>query len=223
MRALLLASILACAAAQAADAAKPQGPTVELSAEASRTAVNDLARATAYHEANDPSPKEVAGRVNGVIAAALTLAKSYPTVKVQTSGSRSWPQYDKAGRITAWRMRSELQLETRDVAALSELLGKLQASMGVSQIGFMPAPETRKKAEDGAIVDAIAAFEARAKLVAGSLHSRYRLRQMSIGTGANRPPAFPMARAAMADSAMPMEAGDSQVSVTVSGQIELTE
>ena len=220
---LLPAILLACTTAQAAEAAKGQGGTVDLSAEASRTAANDLARATAYTEATDASPKELAGRVNGAMARALEIVRAYPGIKAQTSSQRSWPQYDKSGRITAWHMRSDLQLETRDIAALSELLGKLQATMGVSQIAFMPSPETRHKAEDAAIVDGIAAFESRARLVATSMHSRYRIRQMSVGAGSTRPPFFPMARSAVSDSAMPLEAGDSQITITVSGQIELME
>jgi len=40
--------------------------------------------------------------------------------------------HGKLGRtIEAWRMRSEILLETRDMAALSELLGKLQATLSV--------------------------------------------------------------------------------------------
>ena len=215
--------VLAMPVAQAA--AESRVPTVELSAEASRTATNDLARATVFAEATDPAPGELARKVNGAMAQALATARAFPTVKAQSGGSHTWPGYDKPGRINTWHMRSELQLESRDMAALSELLGKLQASLGVSQIVLMPSPETRKKAEDGAMVDAISAFQARAKLVAESLHKPWRLRELHVNAGGGmRPPFFPMARAsAMAADAMPVEAGDSQVTASVAGTIELVE
>lgn len=223
MRPLLAALLLLSVPfTQAAEPPKPA--VVELSAEASRTAVNDLARATVYAEATDTAPGDLARKVNSAMAQALATSRAFPEVKTQSGGSHTWPAYDKAGRINGWHMRSELQLESRDMAALSELLGKLQASLAVSQIALMPAPETRKKAEDGAMLDAIAAFQARARLVAESLHKPWRLKELHINAGGSRPPFYPMARvAAMAADAMPVEAGESQVTASVTGQIELAE
>ncbi len=227
MRLSLIFLVLSAGLAQAADAAKPvalqtAGPLIELSAEARRAAPNDLARASAFSEATDSNPRDLAKKVNAVIAQALNTARAHPTVKVQSAGTHTWPNYDKGGRITAWRMRSSLQLESRDITALTELLGQLQGSMGVGQVAFMPSPETLHRVEDAAIVDAIAAFEARAKLVAGSLKKSWKLKQLNIGhAGGGRPPFMPMARAALASDAIPVEAGESQISITVSGQIEL--
>lgn len=223
MRHLIILLLLLAPLAQAAETSK--APTIELSAEANRTAANDLARATVYAEAADTAPGDLARKVNGAIAQALATSKAFTSVKTQSGGSRTWPSYDKAGKINGWHMRSELQLESRDMAALSELLGKLQTSLAVSQIALMPAPETRKKAEDGAMLDAIAAFQARARLVAESLHKPWRLKELHINTGAGpRQNFFPMVRAAaMAADAMPVEAGDSQVTASVTGQIELAD
>jgi predicted secreted protein len=216
---------LAPTAALAADPAKTQGTLVDLAAEASRSAPNDLARATAFFEANDANPGELAKRVNSAIAAALQAARGYATVKTRSGNTWTNPNYGKDGRITGWRMRSELLIESRDIAALSELIGKLQATLGVGQITLQPTPETRRKAEDDATLDAIAAFQAKAKLVADALNKPYRIRQISIGA-AGRPPVFPIARtmAVQAEAApAPIEAGESMVTVSVSGQIELPE
>ncbi|TXG80517.1 MAG: DUF541 domain-containing protein [Rhodocyclaceae bacterium] len=205
---------------------KAQVTIVDLSAEANRNAPNDLARATAYFEAQDANAAELAKRVNRSIAAGLETARAYASVKAKSGNTSTWPVYGKNARtIEAWRMRSEIQFETRDMAALSELLGKLQATLTIGQITLLPAPETRKRAEDEATLDAIAAFQARAALIAKAVGKSYRVRQMSINTGGSRP-VYPMARAApmamAADAApMPVEAGDSTVTVTVTGQIEL--
>lgn len=223
---LLLPCLLAAATTQAADPAKSQGTIVELTAEASRTAPNDLARASAYVEAAESTSKEVAARVNAATAQALEMAKAYSSIKVQSAGSRTWPQYDKNGRIVGWHMRSDLQLESRDMSALSELLGKLQSLMGISQIQLTPATETRIKAENAAIVDALSAFEARAKLIASSMRGRYRIRQINITTpGSRRPVFFPAAatKANIASDTMPIEVGETQLTVTITGQIELTD
>lgn len=200
--------------------------SIDLSAEASRPAANDLARATVFAEATSASPGESAKKINTLIAEAVSTAKGYARIKVQTAGTQTYPVYAKGGKIEAWRMRSEIVLESSDTGALSELLGKLQANLGVSGVSMLPSPETRKKAENEAMMEAIAAFRNRAKLVADALGKPYRIKQLSIGGQQYRPP-VPMLRAApmaaMEAAPMPMEAGESQISATVSGQIELAD
>jgi len=214
--------LLCCALAGSAAAT-----TIDLAAEASRPAPNDLARATVFAEASSPTAGESAKRVNAAIARALAAAKGYAQIKVQSGNSQTYPVYAKGGgRIEAWRMRSEIQLESGDVVALSELLGKLQEGLAVSGIGLSPSPDSRRQAEDAALRDAIAAFRARAGLVADALGKPYRIKHLSLGTHGGRPPvpilrAAPMA--AMEAAPMPVEAGDTRVAVTVSGQIELAD
>jgi uncharacterized protein YggE len=92
---------------------------------------------------------------------------------------------------------------------------------------MLPAPETRKKAENDAILDAVSAFKSRAKLLADALGKSYRIKQLSISSNGRQPP-MPMMRAsaglASADSVpMPIEGGESQISANISGQIELLE
>lgn len=198
--------------------------TIDLTAEASRPASNDLARATLFAEAQGAAPAEAAKRVNGLIADALATAKAASRVKVQSGGTHTYPVHAKGGRIESWRMRSELMLESSDIAALSELVGKLQATLGVAGVTFAPSPATRKKSEDEATQDAIAAFRARAALVAGTFGKPYRIKHLGIGHQNFEPP-MKMMRAAVAQemAPMPMEAGESAVTVSVSGQIEIAD
>lgn len=216
---LLLLAMLASPCASAAT-------IVELGAEASRAAPNDLARATLFAEATGAAPAEAARKVNAMMAEALALAKTTTRIKVQSGATQTYPVYAKGGKIESWRMRSDLVLESADTALLSELVGKLQGNLGVASIALMPAPETRRKAENDATLDAIAAFRARAKLVAEAFGKPYRIKQMNIGQQGYRPP-VPMMRAAptaaMEMAPMPMEAGESAVSVTISGQIEIAD
>lgn len=224
LRTLLLLALL-IQPALAASAAT--GTSIELAADASRRAVNDLARATVFAEATGATPSELAKRVNGLVAEALKTARAYSSVRTQTGATHTDPLYAKGGKIDGWRMRSELTLESPDTAALSELLGKLQASMGVANLSMLPAPDTRKKAEDEATIDAIAAFKARAKVIADALGKPYRIRHLAINSSGRQPP-LPMLRAAVMAAAaeaapMPIEAGETLVTTHVSGQIELPE
>ncbi len=213
----------------------PSHPTVDLAAEASRRAPNDMAIATAFIEASGPDAATVSASVNGTVARALELARSFPTVSTRSGNVSTYPVYTQPTAptvrgqsgvgIESWRMRAEIRLESRDLAAISDLLGKLQGTMAVGSLNMQPSPETRTAVADQAATDAIQAFQARAKSVATTLGRNYRIRHLAISHEGGHVPVQPMMRAmamsADAAAPMPIEGGDSEVTVTVSGTIEL--
>lgn len=214
-------------AAMAAEPAPAVGPVIEFSVDAQRPAPNDQVIAIMYVEQAGADAAALARGVNRAVTAAMETARAHPSVKLQSAGTSTWPNYGKGSgtRIEGWRMRSELRLESRDVAAMSELIGKLQSSLGLAQVTLQPAPDTRRAAADEATIDAIRAFERKAGVVASALGKRYRIRQLNLGES-GAPPAYARMRmsATMAEAApAPLEGGESLVSVTASGSIELTD
>jgi predicted secreted protein len=210
----------------AAETAKPAGTLIDFRVDVQRPVANDLGRASAYVELTGSDPAEIARKVKTIIADGLATAKGQPGITVKSGGTHTYPIYSKTGRVIEnWRMRSELLLESRDAAALSTAVGKLQGSqLAIGGINFSPAPETRRKADDEATLEAIEAFKTKAERIAATLKKPYRIRQMSVNGSSNFPQPYPMARATMmaAEAApMPVEAGESNVTVNVSGQIEL--
>jgi len=204
------------------------GTTVDLSAEASRPAANDMVRATVFAEASGSNPAELARRVNQDIAEGLKTIKAKAGVSVKSGHQSTFPVYAQNQKIESWRMHSELVLESRDAAAVSELLGQLQQMrLAIGSVSQLPAPETRRKVEDEATRDAIGAFRQRAAVVADVLGKPYKIRHLNIQQSGQMPP-MPIMRAsrtAMAAEAVPppLEAGESLVTTTVSGQIELAD
>lgn len=210
--------------AQNADMRSPT--TIDLSAEASRSAANDLAKASAYFEATDTDPAVLSAKVNAAVQAALETTRQYPDVKVSTSGINTWPVYSRDGKsIEAWRMRSTISLESQNIPALSELLGQLQQSLAVTSLVMLPSAATRDSAADLAATDAIRAFEMRAQSLSSTLGKRYRLKHLSVNYGSGHGPIYPMMRSDMMASSSPnpapLEGGESQINVNVSGTIEL--
>ena len=204
-----------------------QATTVDLAAEASRPAANDQVRAVVFAEAHGANPAELARRVNQDVAAALQLIRGKTGVSVKTGHQSTYPVYGRDQKIENWRMRSELVLESRDLGAVSELLGELQQRrLAVGQVSQMPSTETRRKVEDEATRDAIKAFQERASVIADALGKKWTIKQLSVSQqgGAMPMPVFRAAKAMMADAMpAPMEAGESQLTTTVSGQIELVD
>lgn len=223
--ALLLAALFALPLAHAAaPAEKRDGTLIDFRVEVQRSVANDLGRATAYVETTGSDPAEVARKVKATLAEGLATAKAQPGVTVRSGNTYTTPIYAKGNRsIETWRMRSELLLESRDAAALSAVVGRLQGTLAVGNLIFSPAPETRRAAEESATLEAIEAFRAKAERIAATLQKPYRIRQMSVNAGSHYPqPVMAMRSAAAAEAApMPVEAGESNLGVNVSGQIEL--
>lgn len=218
---MLIAGCFAAATAQA-------GALVDLSAQASRPAANDMVRASVFSEASGKNPAELAQRVNADIAEALKLIRSKPGISVKSGQQSTYPVYGQAQKIDGWRMRSELVLESKDQGGVSELLGKLQQMrLAVGEVSLLPSPETRRKVEDEATREAIVAFQSRAAVIAEQLGKSWKIKQLNVQQGGGMP--IPMMRAArgvmMAAEAAPapLEAGESLVTTNVSGQIELAD
>lgn len=221
----LVGGLLALACAAPA----PAGPTVELSAEASRPAANDVVQATVYAEATGSNPAELARRINQEVAEGIRVAKARSGISVKSGRQNTMPIYAKDRRIEGWRMSSEFVIESRDAAAVSETLGQLQQMrLLVAGVTQFPAPETRRKAEDEATRDAIANFRARAAVVADTLGKPYTIRQLNVMQGGQMPmPVMRAPRMAMEAAAAPppppLEAGESLVTTTISGKVELAD
>lgn len=225
---VLIAALLAGVAWSTHAAETPSAATasIELSADASRPAANDLIVAILYVEQAGTDAAALARQVNRNVAAAFDVARPYTDIKAQSAGTSTWPVYGKnssSGKIDGWRMRAEVRLEGRNLAAMSELIGKLQATLALAQVNMQPAPDTRRKVLDEATVDAIRAFEQRAALVSSTLGKRYRIRQLNVAESGHRPIYTRMRAAPMMTEAAPapLEAGETDVSVTISGSIEL--
>jgi predicted secreted protein len=198
---------------------------VHLSAQAEREVPNDLLSATLAAEAEGADPAQLADGVNRTMQRALAAAQAYRAVKARSAGYQTIPVYDKS-RVARWRVRQELRLESADFAAATELIGKLQASLVVTSLALSVSAETRHKAENALIAEALAAFDERARVVRDAMKAmghRVRDLQVSPGGAPPRPVLAMQARALSAESMAPpaLEPGGTRIHISVSGTIQL--
>jgi len=227
-------AVLWLAAALSAGVQAQETPSynqISLQAQAQREVVHDVMRVTLYTEAQDTDAARLAASTTETLNAATVRARQTPGVRVQTGGRASYPVTEKnRQRITAWRERTELQLESADFAALAALVAELSADMKIAERHFAISADRRKAVENELIQEAIAAFRARAQLAVAALEGKgYRLVGLNLDSGGFRPrPVYAqrtMMAAAMDASAggeaQHIEAGSSEVTVTASGVVEL--
>jgi predicted secreted protein len=145
---------------------------------------------------------------------------------VRTGNFSLSPRYTQGGRIGSWQGTAEMVLEGRDFARITQTAGRIQ-SLTVSGIGFGLSREQRLKVEGEAQALAIERFKSKAQeLAKGFGFSGYSLREVSVNANDSPPvPRFRMQasemRAASADMPVPVQAGKSNVTVTVSGSVQL--
>ena len=217
---------LACAGATAQERVDTLFNLVNLSAQAEREVANDTITVVLAADAEGSDPAALAEGVNRAMRDALKLAENYRNVKARSLNYQTYPIYDKQ-RITRWRVRQELRIESRDFAQATELVGKLQsATLVVASLSVGLSPEARKQAENSLIVEALAAFHERATIVRDAQKAKgYRVKDLQVSTGGGVQPRMYAAQrggvAAASVAAPAVEPGASTIQVNVSGNVQL--
>ncbi|WP_300727025.1 SIMPL domain-containing protein [Pseudomonas sp.] len=203
---------------------------ISLRAEASQEVPRDLMIVTLYTEAQNTDAAKLAAEVTNAMNKAIGQAKQVKDVTLRQGNRNSYPIYDnKTQKITGWRERAELRLESADFAALSKLTGDLMQTLKMGNMQFTVGNEARKTSEDALLKDAVAAFKARAQLATDALGGKgYKIVNLNLNSNGYPQPYMRnvmMMKAASAEmDAAPtpeVEAGTSEVSMSADGVIEV--
>ncbi|MBU9629423.1 SIMPL domain-containing protein [Burkholderia multivorans] len=226
--ALTLASPAAHAQAVNPHFPEPAG-VLSLSSQASADVPQDIIHITLFYEQQAKDPGSLTSALNQRADAALAQAKGVSGVSAHTGAFSVYPSTDRDGKISAWRGRTEVVLESRDFAAASKLAGQLSNLMQVANVEFSLSPEAQRAAEQKLTTEAIKSFRARADEAAKAFgYSSYTIRDLNVGSGRNVQPyprmmamaAAPMDSAKMS-APIAVEGGKATVSVTVNGSVQM--
>lgn len=225
---VLLASGLSLAAATQA-AENLNYNVINLSAEANRQISNDEMHASLYIEKSNKQPAQLATEINQLMSQAIATAKKYPAVKIETGSQSTYPIYDNDNRkLKEWRGRAQVRIESTDFKAASQLIAELQQNFQTESINFTVSDAKRKKVENELLIEASKNFQQRAQNLAQAWNkSGYQLINLNINTNnySHQPvPRMAMMKAASADMAVAeqnVEAGESQLTISANGSIQL--
>ncbi|MEJ2691738.1 MAG: SIMPL domain-containing protein [Candidatus Thiodiazotropha sp.] len=221
---LLFACLLPASSPYAAEQ-PPRYDQVNLSAVASQETDNDTLIAVLSTQKEGSDPAALSDSVNRLIEQALLQAKQQPEIKVQTLGYQTSPIY-RQQRLSGWRVKQSLRLESRDSDRLSQLLSSLQGTLALESISYAVSDERRRAVEEALIKQALEAFQQRAKLITHQLgRQSYRLVEMSIRNSDQPVSRMPMRASMMtmegAVATPQLEAGSQTLRVEINGRIEL--
>jgi predicted secreted protein len=185
--------------------------------------------AVLYIEKSNKQPAELAVQITQLMNQAMASAKKYPQVKVETGSQTTYPIYDNDSRkLKEWRGRAEIQIESTDFKAASQLVSELQQSFQTQSINFSVSDAQRKKVENELMVEASKNFQQRALTLSQAWNkSGYNLVNLNLNTNNSYPQPI-MMRASMAKfsgaeaaDAQDVAAGESKITVNANGTIQL--
>jgi predicted secreted protein len=228
LRLVIAAVLLSCTSPRPAVAeADPTEPRQRVSfrVESTREVANDWIQAVVAISAEDVDPGALAETVNRAMAWGLEQARAESRVQAKSGGYNTHPVYED-GRLRRWRASQELLLEGGDSDAMTALVGTLQSRLQLQSFQFSVSHATRARVEEELVVEALAAFQARADIVRKTLGSGgYAIDEISVETGGHEPPIlrarFEAVAMDAAHAAPAVEAGSSRVAVSVQGSIAL--
>ncbi|SAL09932.1 hypothetical protein AWB69_00106 [Caballeronia udeis] len=221
------AAMAQSAFAQSVVQAQPSG-VLSLAAQATADVPQDVVDITLFYEQEAQDPASLTTVLNQRAEAALRQARGVDNVTAHSGSFTVYPSTDRDGRISAWRGRTEVVLESKDFTAASKLAGKMSESMQVGSVTFSLSPEAQRAAEQKLSTQAIASFKQQAQSSAQAFgYSGYAIREVNIGHNGSSPrPVMMMAARSMSADAkmsapMALEAGTSTVTVNVSGSVQM--
>jgi len=227
------ALIIAVAAGTAmAQPLPPPQNVVTLSAQASVEVARDWLSITLAATRDGADAAQVQTQLRQTLDVALAEARKAAKpgqVDLRTGQFAVFPRYAPKGGIAAWQGTAELVVEGRDLAAISQLAGRLQG-LAVTRVTQGLSRESRDKVETDVAAQAIARFRARAEAYAKQFgFAGYTIREVSVSGGDAPPVPVPMLRmnamaaaAPAADESQPVEVGKATVVVTVNGSIQMS-
>ncbi len=207
----------------------PVHDVVQLSASGAVEVVQDLLSISMTTSRDGSDAAVLQSQLKAVMDAALTEAKKAVQpgqLDVRTGSFSLYPRYGRDGKPAGWQGSAELVLEGRDFARISATAGKIQ-TLTIGSVSFGLSREQRARVEGDAQGLAIERFKARASEIARSFgFTGYTLREINVNANdagfSVRPRLMAMqAKADMADAPLPVEAGKTSVTVTVSGSVQL--
>ncbi|MCA0244052.1 MAG: SIMPL domain-containing protein [Proteobacteria bacterium] len=228
-----LSSMLAAPAGAQTALATTVAPSnvVSLNASASMEVPKDQLTVVFSTNREGPDAAQVQSQLKQALDAALAearkAAKPGGQVEVQTGNFAVYPRYNNRGTPGGWTGSAELIVEGKDMPAIAQLVGRIQ-TLTVARSSFGLSREAREAVDAEVTAQAIARFKLKAEQVARQFgFGGWALREVQVqGTDLSVHPQ-PMMRmqasaAPAADAPLPVEAGKTAVTATVSGSVQLS-
>lgn len=226
--ALLTTTVSALATIAHANSDDHRYNQVRFTTEVSQEVANDELKVVLEKSTQSTDIQTIAKTLTTTLNQAQDIAKKYPDVKVKTNNQRTYPRYNNNGKIIGYTGSVSIELTSTNFTQASELIAKLQNIMAIERLSFNVSEKSEEVAKKALMERAIKTFQSDATNISNSFGARgYKIVSVQLDTpnihGGYGVPVMMMAKDASAEMAAPpsYEAGDSRISYTATGTIEL--
>jgi predicted secreted protein len=199
-------------------------PTLYLDADARAQVANDEMVVNMSIEHTGPDSAPLTDAVLSALNDAVKDAKKISGINTRLGNVSTHPNWNQNKKI-GWVVRGEITLTSKDMKALSTLTGNLNQKLQLSGVNFRLSEARRTEEEARLLKIAAANFKAKAAAATSAFgYQDYALKEMTIGQSGHAPsprPMMAMMSMKAERAAVPVEGGDSEVSVTVNGKVDL--
>ncbi|MGA4048888.1 SIMPL domain-containing protein [Ralstonia nicotianae] len=222
--AVMATSALAQTPSAAAGGWTPPSGVLSLDAQAVAEVPTDTVTLTLGAEQEGADPGAISASLSRKAEDVIAQAKRTAGVQAETGGFNIYPNTDRNGKINVWRGRAEVRITSKDFAAASKLAGQLANQMQVQNVNFTLSREARTAAETKLVDQAVSTFRDKAQVTTKLFgYTSYAIREVRVSEGSTPSSrTWALRAAAMTDSSpVPIEGGKAQVTVTVSGAVQM--
>ncbi|AZU55288.1 DUF541 domain-containing protein [Ralstonia pseudosolanacearum] len=224
--AVMATSALAQTPSAAAGGWTPPSGVLSLDAQAVAEVPTDTVTLTLGAEQDGADPGAISASLSRKTEDVIAQAKRTAGVQAETGGFNIYPNTDRNGKISVWRGRAEVRITSKDFAAASKLAGQLANQMQVQNVNFTLSREARTAAETKLVDQAVSTFRDKAQVTTKLFgYTSYAIREVRVSEGSTPSSrTWALRAAAMTDSSpvpVPIEGGKAQVTVTVSGAVQM--
>lgn len=192
----------------------------------SETVSNDQVTVHFLARAQNQDPDTVAREINQKMEQAKRILDRTSGLQIQTGNYRIHPVYDKNRKIQDWQGQQSLSIETQNTPGLAEILADLQTLLNYNGMQFSVSRQQTEHVMSQLLKRGIQAYRDKAKQIARAFGKEaFNITETHIEN--TMPPVLyrqprALAMTAMkAESAPVMEAGQSDIRLTISGVVTI--
>lgn len=226
----VFASLWLCSAVVAAQERPAPQNVVQLSAGSTLEVAQDWLAITMSTTREGADPAVLQTELKSALEAALAVARSNArpgSLEVRTGNFALFPRYGDKARVMSWQGSVELVLEGRDFPRITATAGKIE-TLTMANVAMSLSRRERERLESQLQSQAIERFRAKAAEIARAFgFTAYTVREVSVSAldqGGRPEPRFlaaPGRAPALQGAPVPVEAGKTEIGISVSGSVVL--
>lgn len=154
---------------------------IHFNTEIEREVTRDLTRVVLFTQEENADLKKLGTNINKKLEQAIANIQTQSAVEIRDNFRMTQVRYDNQGKQTGWIDRATLVLQSKDSAALSNVIAGLNGVFAIESVSSSVSPETIAAVEDEMTKQALKQFEHKAEVIRNGLNAKgYQIVELTL-------------------------------------------